>query len=83
MLERAAGSHGQRLQTLEPRVKYLYVPFREQDDLPVFDTAVPDLSLVQLFRTNRYVGADRQSDAGQLSAGLTTRLLDAAEAAST
>jgi LPS-assembly protein len=78
VLERESGSRGQRLQTLEPRVKYLYVPFREQDDLPVFDTAVPDLSLVQLFRANRYVGADRLSDANQLSAGLTTRLLDAA-----
>jgi LPS-assembly protein len=78
VLERAAGSRGQRLQTLEPRLKYLYVPFRDQDDLPVFDTAVPDLSLVQLFRTNRYVGADRLSDANQLSAGITTRLLDAA-----
>jgi LPS-assembly protein len=78
VLERSAGSRGQRLQTLEPRVKYLYVPFRNQDDLPVFDTAIPDLSLVQLFRTNRYVGADRLSDANQLSAGITTRLLDAA-----
>ena len=78
VLERTAGSRGQRLQTLEPRLKYLYVPFRNQDDLPVFDTAVPDLSLVQLFRTNRYVGADRLSDANQLSAGVTTRLLDSA-----
>jgi LPS-assembly protein len=78
VLERASGSRGQRMHTLEPRIKYLYVPFRNQDDLPVFDTALPDLSLVQLFRTNRYVGADRLSDANQLSAGITTRLLDAA-----
>ncbi len=48
-----------------------------QDDLPVFDTAIPDLNLVQLFRTNRYVGADRVGDANQLSVGVTTRLLDA------
>jgi LPS-assembly protein len=78
VLERAAGSHGQRLQTIEPRLLYLYVPFREQDDLPVFDTALPDLNLVQLFRTNRYVGADRVSDANQVAVGLTTRLLDSA-----
>jgi LPS-assembly protein len=78
VLERAAGSHGQRLQTFEPRLLYLYVPFREQDDLPVFDTALPDLNLVQLFRTNRYVGADRVSDANQVAVGLTTRLLDSA-----
>ena len=78
IFEREVGSHRQRLHTLEPRLLYLYVPFREQDDLPVFDTALPDLNLVQLFRTNRYVGTDRLSDANQLAVGLTTRLLDAA-----
>ena len=65
------------MQTLEPRLLYLNVPYRNQDDLPVFDTAIPDLNLVQLFRTNRYVGADRVGDANQLSVGVTTRLLDA------
>jgi LPS-assembly protein len=43
----------------------------------VFDTALPDLNLVQLFRTNRYVGADRLGDANEVAAGLTTRLLRA------
>ena len=78
VLERSAGSHGQRRQTLEPRLMYLYVPYRDQDELPVFDTALPDLNLVQLFRTNRYVGADRVGDANQLNVGVTSRLLDAA-----
>jgi LPS-assembly protein len=78
VFEREVGSHRQRLHTLEPRLLYLYVPFREQDDLPVFDTALPDLNLVQLFRTNRYVGTDRLSDANQLAVGITSRLLDAA-----
>jgi len=78
IFEREVGSRRQRLHTLEPRLLYLYVPFREQDDLPVFDTALPDLNLVQLFRTNRYVGTDRLSDANQLAVGVTTRLLDAA-----
>jgi len=77
VLERTSGSHGQRLQTLEPRMLYLYVPRRNQDDFPVFDTTVPDLNLVQLFRKNRYVGLDRLSDANQLAVGLTTRLIDA------
>ncbi|HET9693122.1 MAG TPA: LPS-assembly protein LptD [Steroidobacteraceae bacterium] len=76
VLERDAGSRGNRLQTLEPRLRYLYVPYRDQDDLPVFDTGVPDLNLVQLFRENRYVGPDRVGDANQVSVGLTTRLLD-------
>jgi len=78
LLERPTGSHNQRRLTLEPRILYLDVPYRAQDQLPVFDTAVPDLvNPVQLFRTNRYVGADRVSDANQVSLGLTSRLLDA------
>lgn len=77
IFERPSGRRGQRLQTLEPRFMYLYVPFRNQDQLPVFDTAAADLNLVQLFRTNRYVGADRLSDANQISVGFTSRLLDA------
>ncbi len=76
VLERTAGSRGNRLQTLEPRLRYLYVPYRDQDDLPVFDTGLPDLNLVQLFRDNRYVGPDRVGDANQLALGVTTRLLD-------
>ncbi|HYK26014.1 MAG TPA: LPS assembly protein LptD, partial [Steroidobacteraceae bacterium] len=64
-----------RTLTLEPRMQYVYVPYRNQDALPLFDTALPDLNLVQLFRTNRFVGADRVSDADQVTAGLTGRLL--------
>jgi LPS-assembly protein len=78
MFERPSGSHDQRKLTLEPRVLYLKVPYRNQDELPVFDTAMPDLlNPVELFRTNRYVGADRVSDADQLAVGVTSRLLDA------
>lgn len=78
VFERAAGSHSQRSQTLEPRLVYSYVPYRNQDELPIFDTALPDLNLTELFRTNRFVGDDRISDANQLAAGLTTRLFDSA-----
>jgi LPS-assembly protein len=64
-----------RTLTLEPRLFYLYVPYRNQDDLPLFDTALPDLNTVELFRDNRYVGADRQSDADQATLGITSRLI--------
>jgi LPS-assembly protein len=74
--ERDLGSAANRKLTLEPRLLYLYVPYRNQEDLPVFDTALPDLVPVELFRTNRYVGSDRVSDADQLAYGLTSRLLD-------
>ncbi|MFO1467894.1 MAG: LPS assembly protein LptD [Steroidobacteraceae bacterium] len=81
VFERASGSRGQRRQTLEPQLVYTYVPYRNQDGLPVFDTGVPDLNLVELFRTNRFVGADRVGDANQLSIGMTTRLFDQATGA--
>ncbi len=77
VFERTAGSHGQRRMTLEPRALYLYTPYRDQSQLPLFDTGLPDLNLVQLFRANRYVGADRVNDANQIAVGLTTRLFNA------
>lgn len=76
--EKNWGKEGQRLQTFEPRLLYIYVPYRNQDALPVFDTGEPDLNPVQLFRTNRYIGADRLSNANQVSVGFTSRLLDSA-----
>ena len=76
VFERDAGSQGQRTQTLEPRVVYSYIPYRNQDALPIFDTGLPDLNLTELFRTNRYVGEDRIGDANQVALALTTRLFD-------
>ena len=63
------------LQTLEPRLFYLRVPYRDQDGLPRFDTRPLTFSWGQLFRENRYTGADRQTDANQLTLAVSTRLL--------
>ena len=71
-------SSGTRIQTIEPRLLYVHVPFEDQSDLPVFDTITPDLNLVQLFRKNRFLGVDRIADTDQLSVGITSRVLDAA-----
>jgi LPS-assembly protein len=76
VFERTAGSQGQRTQTLEPRLVYSYVPYRNQDELPIFDSGLPDLNLTELFRTNRYVGSDRIGDANQVALAVTTRLFD-------
>ncbi|HEX2584555.1 MAG TPA: LPS-assembly protein LptD [Steroidobacteraceae bacterium] len=67
----------QRLYTLQPRVLYTYIPFRNQADLPNFDTGLPDFNLVQLFNTDRFIGHDRLGDTNQISTGVTTRMLDA------
>ena len=63
------------LHTLEPRLFYLNAPYRDQDGLPLFDTRPFTFSWGQLFRDNRYSGADRQTDANQLTVALSTRLI--------
>lgn len=63
-------------QTLEPRLYYVYIPYRDQSDLPVFDSGVTDLSLGSLFTENAFSGNDRINDANQISLGLTSRLID-------
>ena len=67
------------LQTLEPRLFYLYVPFEEQGDLPLFDTNYFTFGFSQLFNSNRFAGGDRQGDANQLSLALSTRKFDSAD----
>jgi LPS-assembly protein len=64
------------LQTLEPRLYYLYVPYREQDSLPVFDTGEPDFDFVQIFERNRYSGLDRVADANHIALVMTSRTLE-------
>ena len=67
------------INTLEPRLYYLRVPYRDQGGIPIFDTQDYTFSYQQLFRTNRFTGADRQGDANQLTGAITTRLLDAGD----
>ena len=63
------------IQTLEPRLFYLNVPYEDQDTLPLFDTGELDFSFSQMFSDNRFSGADRQGDTEQLTFALTSRLL--------
>ena len=64
-------------QTVEPRLFYVYIPYRNQDTIPIFDTALADFNYAQLFTENRFVGGDRFGDANQLTAALTSRILQA------
>ncbi len=68
-------------QTLEPRAFYLYVPERDQDDIPVFDTREATLSYPALFRENRFSGTDRVGDANQLTVGVASRYIEDASGA--
>lgn len=63
--------------TLEPRLFYLYVPYKDQTDIPVFDTGQNTFSMGTMFRENRFTGPDRIGDANQLTASLTSRLISA------
>lgn len=64
------------LNTLEPRLYYLYIPYRDQSGLPVFDTGIYDFSFDSLFRENRFTGPDRITDANQITLAVTTRFMD-------
>lgn len=63
-------------QTLEPQAYYTYIPYRVQDQIPLFDTTLNTLTYDQLFTYNRFSGLDRFGDANQIALGVTTRLID-------
>ena len=76
--EKIVGTDDLRVLTLEPRLMYVYIPYRNQDALPVFDSGLPDPNFITLFRANRYVGYDRVGDANKLAVGVTSRMYEAA-----
>ncbi|AMZ74025.1 MULTISPECIES: LPS-assembly protein LptD [Pseudomonas] len=63
-------------QTLEPRLFYLYVPEKDQSDIPIFDTSESTFSYSSLFRDNRFTGSDRVGDENKLSLGVTSRWIE-------
>ncbi len=69
------------VQTLEPRAMYTYIPYRNQNQLPVFDTVQDDFNFTQLFSENRFIGGDRVGDTSQIALAVTSRLLDPATGA--
>ena len=74
--ERETHALGQAVvQTLEPRFYYVNIPFRDQNQIPLFDTAIADFNYAQIFSENMFSGGDRINDARQLTAAVTSRLL--------
>lgn len=63
-------------QTLEPRLYYLNIPYKDQSDIPLFDTSSADFNFAQIFSENQFSGWDRISNANQLTAAATTRLIE-------
>lgn len=64
------------IQTLEPRLYYVYIPNHDQSRLPIFDTGLSDINLATIFTENQFSGGDRINDANQVTMGLTSRLID-------
>ncbi|RPH46537.1 MAG: LPS-assembly protein LptD [Burkholderiales bacterium] len=64
------------IQTLEPRLLYVYTPYRDQSQIPVFDSAVANLSFATLFNEQLFVGGDRIADANQITAGAVSRFIE-------
>lgn len=63
-------------QTLEPRLYYVYIPSKSQNNLPNFDSSENEFNFTQLFRENRFSGQDRINGANQITTALTTRYID-------
>ena len=57
------------------------VPYRDQSQIPVFDSWPADFNFAQIFSENQFVGYDRVSDANQLTAAVVSRLIDPASGA--
>ena len=64
------------LQTLEPRLFYLYAPYKDQSDIPIFDSGTPDFNITTMFLENRFSSVDRVGDANQISLSITSRLIE-------
>ncbi len=67
---------GGYVQTLEPRMFYVKIPYVDQDVLPIYDTSLAGFSFAQMFMENRFYGNDRVGDANMATMALTSRLID-------
>ncbi len=80
IFERPVEAFGHALtQTLEPRLLYVHTPWRDQSALPQFDSAALDFNATTVFAENAFSGIDRVSDTHQVTAGLSSRFVDAGD----
>ncbi len=64
------------LMTFEPRLFYVYTPYVNQSQIPMYDTAPIGVGISQIFAENSFIGNDRVSDNNKITAGFTSRLID-------
>ena len=63
-------------QTLEPTAYYVYIPYRNQSNIPNFESGLQDVNFATMFSENRFSGNDRISDANQITMGVRSRLIN-------
>ena len=77
VFERNANLFGRDyLHTLEPKIFYVYAPFRDQNRLPNFDSTLSDINFATIYSENQFSGHDRINDANQVTLGVNSRLID-------
>jgi len=78
IFEREMQARGQKLiQTLEPKAYYVYIPYKDQNQLPNFESGLQDINFATIFTENQFSGHDRINDSNQLTLGASTRFIDA------
>ena len=76
--ERDASFFGRGLrQTLEPRAFFVRTPYKDQSQLPSYDSGATDFNLTTVYSENPYVGQDRIADNNLVTLGVNSRLFDA------
>lgn len=70
-------SNSEFKQTLVPQFQYLYVPYRDQSNIGIYDATEMEQDYYALFRDNRFSGYDRIADASLLTLGVSSSILDA------
>ncbi|HTE16604.1 MAG TPA: LPS-assembly protein LptD, partial [Burkholderiales bacterium] len=63
-------------QTLEPKAYYVYIPYKDQNRIPNFESGLQDINFATIFSENQFSGHDRINDANQLTLGASSRLID-------
>ncbi|MES2296866.1 MAG: LPS-assembly protein LptD [Pseudomonadota bacterium] len=77
VFERAGGLFGRAVtQTFEPRLFYVYAPYKDQSQFPNFDSAQAGFNFAQIFSENRFIGSDRIGDANQATAAVVSRFIE-------
>jgi LPS-assembly protein len=76
VFERSARFWGRDfVQTLEPRAFYTYTPWREQNDLPNYDSGQNDFNFSSIYSDNAFNGEDRVANNNLLTLGVQSRLI--------